>query len=303
MADIITVEHLTKRYGDHLAVNDVSLRVQPGEIFGIIGPNGAGKTTTVEAMAGLRQPDEGAIRVLGLHPQRDEVKLRQRIGIQLQQASLPDRLRVWEALDLFASFYARTVPWEELLEGWGLAEKRNSAFGNLSGGQQQRLFIALALLNDPEVVFLDELTTGLDPQARRATWEAIRAVRDQGKTVVLVTHFMDEAEALADRVAIIDRGRLVALNTPDNLISELEGGRRLRFSNRGGFNANSLTDVAGITRIEQEGAEVVVHGNGPLLSRVAAALAAQGVEPADLRSEEANLEDVFLTLTGHHIRS
>jgi ABC-2 type transport system ATP-binding protein len=219
MAAVIQVEELRKRYGGVTAVDGVGFQVAEREVFGIVGPNGAGKTTTVEIVEGLRRPDGGRVRVLGLDPGRDGPKLRQRIGAQLQRAALPDRLRVWEALDLYASFYARAVPWSELLDRWGLAERRTAAVGALSGGQRQRLLIALALVGRPEVVFLDELTTGLDPQARRATWELVRSVRDAGATVVLVTHLMEEAERLCDRVAVIDRGRLVALDTPRALVA------------------------------------------------------------------------------------
>ncbi|MCB9423234.1 MAG: ABC transporter ATP-binding protein [Ardenticatenaceae bacterium] len=302
MKTVIEVSHLRKTYGVTVAVEDISFAVQQGEIFGIVGPNGAGKTTAVESIMGLRKPDSGTVRVLGLDPQAEADDLRQRLGIQLQEANLPDYLKVWEALDLFAAFYRRTVPWEPLLEQWGLADKRNTSFKNLSGGQKQRLFIALALLNDPEVVFLDELTTGLDPQARRATWEMVSAIRDQGKTVILVTHFMDEAEELADRVAIIDQGRLVALDTPQALIEGLQAGSSVRFSGVNGFNADLLRDVEGVTAVARVNQHIIVHGNGPLLARVAVALAQHDITPTDLHVEQANLEDVFLALTGRKIR-
>jgi ABC-2 type transport system ATP-binding protein len=256
-------------------------------------------------IAGLRRPDEGRIRLLGLDPQARRAlgEIRRRTGVQLQQAALPQRMKVWEALDLFASFYPQATAWEPLMEAWGLAEKRNTAFGNLSGGQQQRLFIALALLNDPELVFLDELTTGLDPQARRATWEAIADIRRQGKTVVLVTHFMDEAQALGDRVAIVDHGQLVALDTPQTLIAGLEAGTRVSFTNPNGLDATVLQEVAGVTAVAQEGRKVVVRGGGPLLARVSSALAARGLEPLDLDVQQATLEDVFLATTGREIRA
>lgn len=305
MVDVISAQNLTKRYGETVAVDGISFTVQRGEIFVIVGPNGAGKTTTVEMIAGLRRPDEGRIRLLGLDPQARHAaaELRQRTGVQLQQAALPQRMKVWEALDLFASFYPQATAWESLMEAWGLAEKRNTAFGNLSGGQQQRLFIALALLNDPELVFLDELTTGLDPQARRATWEAIGDVRRQGKTVVLVTHFMDEAQVLGDRVAIVDRGQLVALDTPQALIAGLKAGTRVSFTNPNGLDATVLQGVAGVTTVVQEGRKVMVHGGGPLLARVSNALAARGLEPADLGVQQPTLEDVFLAYTGREIRA
>lgn len=302
MKHVIEVKNIRKVYGSTTAVDDISFNVDAGEIFCILGPNGAGKSTTVEAAMGLRKPDSGSIRVLGLDPQANN-ELRQRIGIQLQQANLPDRIKVWETLDLFSSFYKKTVSWEKLLQDWGLVEKRNTAFGNLSGGQKQRLFIALALLNDPELVFLDELTTGLDPQARRSTWEQVEAIRAKGKTVVLVTHFMDEAEALADRVAIIDHGRIVAIDTPQKLINNLKAGSRVRFTPLNGYDPHPLQSIEGVTRVEQDGKKVIVHGNGALLAHVAAALAAQNNAPADLQLEQANLEDVFLALTGRKIRA
>lgn len=302
MEPVIQIEHLRKAYGPVVAVDDLSFEVRAGEIFGIVGPNGAGKTTTVEIMIGLRRPDQGCVRVLGLDPQRQGRELRQRIGAQLQQAALPDDLKVWEALDLFATFYRHAVPWEPLLEQWGLAEKRHARFKDLSGGQRQRLFIALALINDPELVVLDELTTGLDPQARRQTWELVRAIRERGKTVVLVTHFMDEAERLCDRVAIIDHGRLVALDTPAALIRQIQGESRVRFSVSGSFDPACLATVPGVNRVMRTDGQVVVYGDGPLLARVAAALAEHNIAPADLESERATLEDVFLALTGRQIR-
>ena len=302
MTNVIEVQHLHKRYGDHVAVQDISLAVKQGEIFCILGPNGAGKTTTVESIMGLRQPDNGLVRVLGLDPQKEGQKLKQRIGIQLQQAVLPHYMKVWEALELYASFYERTVPWFGLIEQWGLAEKCNTYFSKLSGGQQQRLFIALALLNDPEVVFLDELTTGLDPQARRATWDAVRAIRDQGKTVVLVTHFMDEAEALADRVAIVENGRIAACDTPQNLIRNLHSGVQVRFTSHNGFQADGLRQLEGVSGVEQRGQQITVHGSGSLLVHVAAHLAQHSLYPEDLDVERADLEDVFLALTGQELR-
>jgi ABC-2 type transport system ATP-binding protein len=301
--NVIEVQNLRKQYGTTVAVDNISFDVQQGEIFTIVGPNGAGKSTTVESVMGLRQPDQGTIRVLGMDPQKNEHDLRQRIGIQLQQAALPERLKVWEALNLYSAFYNKTVPWEKLLNDWGLAEKRSTNFKNLSGGQKQRLFIALALLNDPELVFLDELTTGLDPQARRATWDAVRAIRDQGKTVVLVTHFMDEAEELADRIAIIDQGNIVALDTPQALIQNLHAETRVRFTTYNGYDPQLLRRVNGVTDVEQRGKQVIVQGNGALLAHVATALAEHNITPTDLRVEQANLEDVFLALTGHSIRN
>ena len=217
MPAVIEVQHLHKRYGDTMAVDDVSFTVEEGEIFGILGPNGAGKTTTVECIEGLRTPDGGAISVLGLDPQRDRAELTQRLGVQLQDSQLPDRLRVAEALELYGSFYRTPADWRALMDVLGLADKRDTRFGKLSGGQKQRLSIALALVGSPQVAVLDELTTGLDPQARRDTWALIEGIRDRGVTIVLVTHFMEEAERLCDRVALIDAGRVVALDTPAGL--------------------------------------------------------------------------------------
>ena len=299
---IIEVKNLQKRYGSYTAVSDVSFHVNQGEIFGIVGPNGAGKTTTVESIIGLREPSNGTVKLLGLDPQKDREKLSQRIGIQLQQAEIHERMKVWEALDLFSTFYDKTVPWEPLLEEWGLSEKRNATFGKLSGGQKQRLFIALALLNDPEVVFQDELTTGLDPQARRATWELVSAIRERGKTVVLVTHFMDEAQVLCDRVAIIDNGRVVALDTPQALIEQVSADKRVIFRTPAQFDPSSLQIVTGVSKVELEAGQTIVHGQGALLVQVVLALHEQGITPDDIRTEQANLEDVFIQLTGKALR-
>ena len=303
MQPIIQVEQLHKSYGATVAVADVTFAVQPREICGVLGPNGAGKTTTVESVIGLRRPDRGQVRVLGFDPQQDRATLAQRIGIQLQQANLADRMKVWEALDLFASFYTRTVPWEPLLEEWGLAEKRDTAFVHLSGGQKQRLFIALALLNDPEVVFLDELTTGLDPQARRNTWELVQAVRAQGKTVVLVTHFMDEAEYLCDRLAIIDRGEIIALDRPAALVNSLGLDSRVLFESDGMIDLAGLRDLPQAREAIGNGRRVTVYGAGDgLVGGVVKELERQGVAFQNLRTEQPNLEDVFIHLTGREMR-
>ncbi len=294
---VITVEHLHKQYGEQVAVEDVTLDVRRGEIFGIAGPNGAGKTTSVECIQGLRKPDRGQIRVLGMDPVHDGTKLRQRIGSQLQQSALPDRLRVWEALDLFASFVPGESDWPGLIEQWGLAGKERTAFANLSGGQQQRLFIALALINDPEIVFLDELTQGLDPAARRVTWGLIRAARDHGKTIVLVTHFMDEAEILCDRLAIIDRGQVIDLDSPQALINRHGGPQKVTFSTEENDLAwlESLNVVHSVSRL---GSQVSVTGTGPLVPLVSHALVGNGIVPGDLRVHQPSLEDTFLRLTG-----
>lgn len=302
MERVIEVTDLYKSYGSNQVVKGISFHVNKGEIFGIVGPNGAGKTTTMTMTMGLKASDKGTIRVLGMDPIAQGVALRERIGIQLQEADLPDRLKVWEALDLFSSFYQKVVNWEDLLKEWGLTEKRNTPFGKLSGGQKQRVFIALALINDPEIVFLDELTTGLDPQARRQTWELVRAIRDRGKTVIQVTHFMDEAEELCDRVGIIDHGQMIALDTPKALIAGMKGENSVTFTAPEDFNATVLEAIQGVSRVTQKGKEVVVYGPSGLLAPIAAKLAEHNLSPSDLQAKRVTLEDVFLALTGKEIR-
>jgi ABC-2 type transport system ATP-binding protein len=300
---VVQVEELRKAYGSVVAVDDVSFEVYEGEIFGMVGPNGAGKTTTIECIEGLRRPDGGHAEVLGLDPQRDGYALRGRIGVQLQEAVLQDRIKVWEALDLFASFYPRTTDWETLLEQVGLAEKRNTHFAKLSGGQKQRLFIVLALINDPELVFLDELTTGLDPRARHAMWDLVQEIRKGGKTVFLTTHFMEEAERLCDRVAIIDQGRIVALDSPENLIRSLGAENRVVFTVEGAFDPDRLSSLDGVTRIEEIGERVIVYGHGDeLVGGVISTMTSSGIRFRDLRTEQPNLEDVFLAQTGREMR-
>jgi ABC-2 type transport system ATP-binding protein len=296
MGSVIEVDNLRKRYGSHVAVADVSFQVAQGEIFGLLGRNGAGKTTTVECLQGLRHADGGRVRVLGLDPQRQTQQLRRRIGCQLQEAALPDRLRVWEALDLFASLAPTGTDWRVLMEQWGLAGKRKASFAGLSGGQRQRLFVALALVNDPKVVFLDELTQGLDPAARRVAWGLIRAIRERGATVVLVTHYMDEAEQLCDRIAVVDGGRVVATDTPQGLISRFGGPVRVTFT-PDGQDVRFLEDLSQVRSVRRRGTRVEAEGTGPVLALVAAELVARGLVPPDLRVEQPTLEDVFLRLT------
>ena len=302
MGSVIEVDNLRKRYGAHVAVEDVSFQVRRGEIFGLLGRNGAGKTTTVECLQGLRRADGGRVRVLGLDPQRHTQQLRRRIGCQLQEAALPNRLKVWEALDLFASLTPAATDWRVLMDQWGLADKRTASFASLSGGQRQRLFVALALVNDPEVVFLDELTQGLDPAARRVAWGLIRAIRDRGATVVLVTHYMDEAEQLCDRIAVVDGGRVVATDTPLGLIARFGGPTRISFT-ADGQDMGFLEGVAHVRAVRRRGQRVEAEGTGPVLALVAAELVARGIVPTDLRVDQATLEDVFLRLTDqppHH---
>jgi ABC-2 type transport system ATP-binding protein len=301
---VVEVRNLVKEYPEVKAVDEISFGVHQGEIFGMVGPNGAGKTTTIECLEGLRSPDSGNIQVLGLHPLRDRYRLRERIGVQFQSAALPDRIKVWEALELFAAFYQRSVDWQPLLEEMGLAEKRDAYFGKLSGGQKQRVFIALALINDPDLVFLDELTTGLDPQARRAMWDKVRSIRERGSTVFLTTHFMEEAERLCNRVAIIDRGKIVALDTPKNLIDSLGAENRVVFEVDARLDTEPLRAVSGVVRVEQIGERVVIYGRKDgLVSGVVNALEAGGIRFENLRTEQPTLEDVFLALTGKEMRS
>ena len=290
---VINVERLRKSYARVPVVDAISFQVEAGEIFGLLGPNGAGKTTTVECLQGLRRPDGGDVRVLGLDPWRRPTELRKRIGSQLQESSLPDRLSVGEAL---AFFSAPGRDWRRLAGEWGLEAKLKTAFADLSGGQRQRLFVALALVNEPELVFLDEMTTGLDPAARRVAWELIEAIRGRGTTVVLVTHFMEEAERLCDRVAILSRGRLVASGPPSQLISAYAGDVHVRFTSDQPVDwLRSVPHVLAFTRSRLGAVEVV--GEGAVLAEVGAALVAHGQAPADLAVERRTLEDVFLRLT------
>ena len=296
MSTVVSAHGLGKRYGEFEAVSDVSFEVESGEIFGILGPNGAGKTTTVECLQGLRSYDRGSVSVLGFDPARQATELSRQIGSQLQESALPDRIKVWEALDLFGSLSPQGPAPEELLIDWGLAEKRNARFGALSGGQQQRLFVALALVNDPKLVFLDEMTTGLDPAARRVAWELIRRIQDRGTTVILVTHFMDEAETLCDRLVVIDKGIVIAGGTPQELIDEHGRGVKVQFT-APGPQLDWLSSVPYVESVEIEKDRYEVRGKGPVLAHVAAALVEHGHAPSDLRLHRATLEDVFLQLT------
>ena len=297
MDPVIAVEGLAKRYGDLQAVADVSFEVRQGEIFGLLGPNGAGKTTSVECVQGLRRPDAGRIDVLGLDPTTHASALRERIGAQLQESSLPQRLRVGEALALFSSFQPGGPPWRSVMRDWGLEGKEKAAFGRLSGGQRQRLLVAVALVNDPEVVFLDEMTTGLDPAARRSTWELIERIRSQGTTVVLVTHFMDEAERLCDRLAVVADGRVVATGTPAELVAAHSDGVTVTFTTTE-TDLRFLEALPDVRRVEVRGDRVAVHGGPSAPPHVGRALVDRGIVPDDMGIERASLEDVYLRLVG-----
>ena len=300
---LIEIEGLTKRYGHRTVVDDVSFTVERGEILGILGPNGAGKTTTVEMIEGLRRPDAGRISVAGLDPHLDEAALRLVLGAQLQQSALPERITVGEAMALFAYFYPSPVDWRELLEALDLGGTVGRQFRRLSGGQKQRVSVALALVGAPQVAVLDEVTTGLDPQARRDAWAVIEAIRDRGVTILLVTHFMEEAERLGDRLAVIDAGRLVALDTPAGLIDAVDAAQHLRLRLSAPLPDSVLTALPQVTAVEREGELLRVSGTGDVLTAVVTALAAEGVAPLDLRTERASLDDAFLALTGRPLTS
>jgi ABC-2 type transport system ATP-binding protein len=298
------VDGLRKTYGQTVAVDEVSFDVRDGEIFGLIGPNGAGKTTTLECVEGLRTPDRGTISVLGLDPVRDVYALQQRIGVQLQQAHLQKRIKVWEAVHLWASLYGKPVAdGDRLLEQLGLADKRQARFMTLSGGQQQRLFIALALINDPDVVFLDELTTGLDPQARRAIWELVRGIRARGKTVFMTTHLMEEAERLCDRVAIIEHGRVIDADTPQRLVDRHCPERTVVLVTEDALAQERFRAIPQVDDVARAGAQFTIRGRGDhFITQVIQCLAEHRIHVTDFRTALPTLEDVFLTLTGHSIR-
>jgi ABC-2 type transport system ATP-binding protein len=304
MRPVIQVSGVRKTYGSTVAVDEVSFEVNDGEIFGLIGPNGAGKTTTMECIEGLRRPDRGSISVLGLDPFRQVYKLQERIGVQLQQAQLQKRIKVWEAVDLWASLYQKkAIDGEHLLEQLGLTDKRNAWFMNLSGGQKQRLFIALALINDPEVVFLDELTTGLDPQSRRAIWDLVRGIRERGKTVFLTTHLMEEAERLCDRVAIIEHGRVIDIDRPESLVNRHCPDRTVVLETANSLAEERFRAVPGVEEVTRTDSRFTIRGRGDdLVTEVVHCLSENHIRVSDFRTILPNLEDVFLKLTGHSIR-
>jgi ABC-2 type transport system ATP-binding protein len=296
----VEVTHLRKSYGSVVAVHDVSFSVADGEIFGILGPNGAGKTTTVECVTGLREPDAGTIRLLGLDPRADRNELHERVGVQLQDSAFPAKLRVGEILDMYRTFYRNPADRAELVEALGLAGKRRAYYRSLSGGQQQRLSVALALIGGPRVAVLDEMTAGLDPQGRRDVWQLIEQLRDRGTTIVLVTHSMEEAERLCDRVALIDGGHIVALDTPAGLAARARDGKTVRFVPSGPFDEGVLTRLAEVAGVERDGRHVVVTGTGELVNAVVLALHAAGIDARDVRLDAASLEDAYVRLTAEH---
>jgi ABC-2 type transport system ATP-binding protein len=293
----VEVRGLRKVYGGFVAIDGVSLSVAEGEIFGILGPNGAGKTTTVECVIGLRTADAGTIRVLGLDPVRDRDELHQVVGAQLQASALPAKLRVGEIIDLYRSFYAEPADANDLVEALGLDAKMGAYYRSLSGGQRQRLAVVLALIGRPKIAVLDEMTTGLDPEARRDTWQLIEGVRDRGVTIILVTHFMEEAERLCDRVALIDRGHIVALDTPARLAAQAKGAKQVRFVPSAPFEDRLLTALPDVNSVARSGSHVIVAGQGQLVNAVILTLAAAGVTALDVELGSSTLEDAFMKLT------
>ena len=302
MHEVIWVEGLHKTYGAVKAVDGVDLIVEEGEIFGMVGPNGAGKTTTIECIEGLRTPDSGKITVLGMDPQKQGSDLYELIGMQLQGSSLYPHIKVGEALELFSSFYCHPAPKDELLERLGLSEKENVYFSKLSGGQKQRLFICLALINKPQLVFFDELTTGLDPQARRATWDLVRGVREQGHTVFLTTHFMDEAENLCDRVAVMDHGKIVALGKPSDLIEQYAHETRIRLPQSLKKETDWLSAIRGVNSVEVSEDFTLINFNNENIVELLQLLDQHGISLKGLHIQQSSLEDVFLSLTGNEMR-
>lgn len=300
---VIEVAELTKSYDDKIVVDDVSFSVGEGEIFAILGPNGAGKTTTVESIAGLRTPDTGRIEVFGFDPLRDRAQVRSLLGVQLQESRFQDRVKVSEVLETFAALYPDPLDGSTLLERLGLSEKADTQYARLSGGQQQRLSIAVALVGRPRAVILDELTTGLDPQARRETWGLVEELRESGVTILLVTHFMEEAERLADRLALIDEGRLVALDTPQGLIDSVGLEQRIRFTTPEVVEDDWLRSLPEVTGISRSNGEIVVTGNERMLFSVVSLLARHEIVPGRFQVDQTTLDDAFVALTGRRLET
>ena len=301
---VIRVRGLTKRYGDVQAVDGIDFDVARGEIFGLLGPNGAGKTTTVEILEGLREPDGGEVTVLDVDVTKGADALKPRIGVSLQTAALYPKLTVTELIDLFRSFYPRSRPTDEIIDALELGERRNARSEVLSGGQRQRLAVALALVNEPELVFLDEPTTGLDPAARRSLWDIVRGLKAGGRSVLLTTHYMEEAEILCDRIAIMDHGRILEMGAVEDLISRHFQERTVRFDRLDGLARDELAALPAVTSVKEDAAEVLIYTRDP--GRTVGGLLdladARGVEPQNLAIRRATLEDVFLDLTGRALR-
>ncbi|HUP55765.1 MAG TPA: ABC transporter ATP-binding protein [Methylomirabilota bacterium] len=300
----IHVRGLTKRYGDVQAVAGVDFDVAPGEVFGLLGPNGAGKTTTVEILEGLRAPDDGEVSVLGIDVARSADELKPRIGVSLQTAALYPKLTVTEVLDLFRSFYATARPTSELIDALDLGERRNAQTRVLSGGQRQRLAVALALVNDPELVFLDEPTTGLDPAARRSLWDLVLGLKAQGRTILLTTHYMEEAEVLCDRLAIMDHGKILEMGTVDELVSKRFRERAVRFDRLEDLSTADLEALPAVVSVKEDAREALLYTSdvGATIGALLALTERRGLEPQNLAIRRATLEDVFLDLTGRALR-
>ncbi len=294
--DKIQVENLGKRYGEIQAIKGISFEVKSGEIFGIVGPNGAGKTTTIEIMEGLRVQDEGSVKIFGLDPLRDKEEIKEIIGVQLQKTAIFDRIKVKEAISFFASLYKKSLSSDHILKLFSLEEKENSYIKNLSGGEHQRLSVALAFVNDPQILFLDEPTTGMDPNARREMWRIIEMCRQEGKTLILTTHYMEEAEKLCDRVAIIDKGKIIAMDRPKELIRSLDAPKRIEFKLKAEENFEKLKRMEGIMEIKMDESEIILYTKKP--SEVLSKIFSDNLEIEGLKVSDANLEDVFIKLTG-----
>jgi ABC-2 type transport system ATP-binding protein len=297
----VSVRNLRKTYGPVVAVDDMSFTVAAGEIFGVLGPNGAGKTTTVECAIGLRTPDAGTVALMGLDPRADRDRVHEIVGVQLQAGALPAKLRVGEILDMYRSFYRDPADVGDLVEVLGLAGKLGDYYRSLSGGQRQRLSVALALVGRPQIAVLDEMTTGLDPRARRDAWELIERVRGQGVTIILVTHFMAEAERLCDRVALIDAGRIIALDSPASLAAQARDGKSVRFEPSAPFDDGLLTALPEVRQVRHEGPRVLVTGRGELVNAVILTLAAAGVTARGVQLDSSSLDDAFVRLTGRNL--
>ncbi|GAA0625052.1 ABC transporter ATP-binding protein [Kribbella sandramycini] len=295
---VVEVSNLRKSYSGRTVVDDISFTVAEGEIFGILGPNGAGKTTTVECVEGLRVPDGGRVRVAGLDPVADHAAVTRILGSQLQESELQAKLTVREALELYAAFYPDPADWRQLAERLGLTARLNTRFGVLSGGQKQRLFIALALIGSPRVVVLDELTTGLDPRARRDTWEVVEEIRARGVTVLLVTHFMAEAQRLCDRIAVIDQGRITALDTPSGLIARSAGSTVISFTPSAPLDDEQLAALPALVSIEHKDDRITLAGSDETVNAVISLLVRNHITAHQLRVTDATLDDAFLDLTG-----
>ncbi len=304
MNTAVEVKDLTKRYGDLVAVNEVSFGIEKGEIFGLLGPNGAGKTTTVEMIEGLRKPDGGTIEVCGIDAQKEKDRIKEIIGVQLQSTTIYDKIRIGEAIDLFGGYYQKALPTSEILDMVSLNDKKDSFIHTLSGGQKQRVAMALALVNDPEVLFLDEPTTGLDPQARRNVWDIIQELGKKEKTIILTTHYMEEAERLCDRIGIIDHGKIIALDTTRDLIAKQNLESAIEFNTSKGVSKEVFENLTGVSNVTQDGNVFILHTteSSRLLGELTRLSEENGFNLENISVRKATLEDVFLALTGRKLR-